>query len=38
MYQMAAARALMPDASADALFAAWPHLLDKTASSPVRPR
>ena len=38
MYQMAAARALMPDASADALFAAWPHLLDKTTSAPVRPR
>jgi hypothetical protein len=31
MYQMAAARAMMPDASADALLAAWPRLLDKTA-------
>ncbi|HKW01953.1 MAG TPA: hypothetical protein VJN96_19150 [Vicinamibacterales bacterium] len=31
MYQMAAARAMMPDASADALFAAWPSLLDKNA-------
>ena len=30
MYQMAAARVLMPDASADALFAAFPHLLDKS--------
>ena len=29
MYQMAAARAVMPDASADALFAAWPRLLDQ---------
>ena len=33
MYQMAAARAMMPDASADALLAAWPRLLDKTAIS-----
>jgi hypothetical protein len=31
MYQMAAARAMMPDAPADALFAAWPSLLDKNA-------
>jgi hypothetical protein len=30
MYQMAAARALMPDAPADNLFAACPHLLDKS--------
>ena len=35
MYQMAAARAMMPDASADALLAAWPRLLDKTAISRV---
>jgi hypothetical protein len=37
MYQMAAARAMMPHATADALVAAWPRLLDKTASSPVLP-
>jgi hypothetical protein len=30
MYQMAAVRALMPDASADAVFAVWPRLLDKS--------
>src|SRR5262245_1558660 len=30
MYQMAAARAVMPDASAEALFAAYPRLLDKS--------
>jgi hypothetical protein len=35
MYQMAAARAMMPGASADALLAAWPRLLDKTAMSRV---
>ena len=29
MYQVAAARALMPGATADALFAAFPRLLDK---------
>jgi hypothetical protein len=29
MYQMAAARAVMPDASAETLFAAYPRLLDK---------
>jgi hypothetical protein len=29
MYQMAAARAVMPDADCDALFAAYPRLLDK---------
>ena len=30
MYQVAAVRAIMPVASADALFAAFPMLLDKT--------
>ena len=30
MYQMAAARAVMPGASAEALFAAYPRLLDKS--------
>ncbi len=35
MYQLAAARAMMPDASTDALLAAWPRLLDKTAMSRV---
>jgi hypothetical protein len=30
MYQVAAARAVLPGASADALFAAYPRLLDKT--------
>jgi hypothetical protein len=34
MYQLAAVRAVMPDASADALFAAYPRLLDKTLSRP----
>ena len=29
IYQMAAARAVMPDASAEAIFSAWPRLLDK---------
>ena len=29
MYQVAAVHAVMPDASADALFAAYPRLLDK---------
>ena len=29
MYQVAAARAVMPDASAETLFAAFPRLLDK---------
>jgi hypothetical protein len=29
MYQVAAARSVMPDASADILFAAYPRLLDK---------
>ena len=32
MYQVAAARSMMPDASADALFAAYPQLLDKSLS------
>ena len=30
MYQVAAARAVMPSARSDALFAAYPRLLDKT--------
>lgn len=29
MYQLAAARAVLPGAGADAIFAAWPQLLDK---------
>jgi hypothetical protein len=36
MYQMAAARALMPDAPADTIFAACPHLLDKSLLPDVR--
>jgi len=34
MYQLAAARAVMPGADADALFAAYPRLLDKQLSKP----
>lgn len=33
MYQLAAARAVLPDADADALFAAYPRLLDKNLSA-----
>jgi hypothetical protein len=34
MYQMAAARALMPSADCDTLTRAFPHLLDKTICNP----
>lgn len=34
MYQLAAVRAVMPDADADMLFAAYPRLLDKNLSAP----
>ena len=34
VYQLAAVRAVMPGASADALFAAYPRLLDKTLGTP----
>jgi len=34
MYQLAAARAVLPDADPDALFRAFPRLLDKTLATP----
>ena len=34
MYQLAAFRAVMPDADADRLFVAYPRLLDKKLSAP----
>lgn len=37
MYQVAAVRAVMPDASAEALFEAYPWLLDKNLNAGLKP-
>jgi hypothetical protein len=37
MYQLAAVRAVMPDASAESLFAAYPWLLDKHLNAGLEP-